>query len=74
MASQVSLRSDWRETPAQSGQVEKQGPRGAGWLIAALYIFSAVVFASWFAPWGADSAQTAAPPPQHQHSIHGPQG
>jgi hypothetical protein len=54
---------------------EKRGPRGAGWVVAALYLFSAAVFASWFGPWGDDNnRQIADPPPQHQHSIHGTQG
>jgi len=72
MASQISARSDWNEREA--AQSEKRGPRGAGWVIAALYVFSAVVVASWFGPWADDSAQTAAPPVQHQHSTHGTQG
>jgi hypothetical protein len=59
---------------SQSSQSASQGPRGAGWVIAALYIFSAVVVFSWFSGWGDNSPQTAAPPVQHQHSTHGTQG
>jgi hypothetical protein len=74
MADQLSPQSDWGDRQAQSGRVDRPGPRGAGWVIAALYIFSAVVVVSWFTGWGDDRPQTAAPPVQHQHSTHGTQG
>jgi hypothetical protein len=74
MTSDLLPRSGWDESQAQSGGSEKRGPRGAGWVIAALYIFSAIVFATWFGPWGDDNRQVADPPQQHQHSIHGTQG
>jgi hypothetical protein len=74
MASQFSARSDWNQSETQAGQSGSRGPRGAVWVIAALYVFSAIVFASWFGPWADDSAQTAAPPAQHQHSTRPTQG
>jgi hypothetical protein len=69
MTSDLLPRSAWNQSDAQPGPAESQGPRGAGWVIAALYIFCAVVLASWFGGWGENSPQTAAPPAQH-HSTH----
>jgi len=76
MTSDLLPRSGWAESEAQPGRAESQGPRGAGWVIAALYVFCAIVVASWFTGWGENSPQTAAPPPaQHQqHSTHGAHG
>lgn len=75
MASDFLPRSGWSESEAQPVESASQGPRGAGWVIAALYIFSAVVIVSWLGGWGENSPQTAAPPTtQHQHSTHGTQG
>ncbi len=74
MSIQVLPRSGWHESQARPGQSVSRGPRGAGWLVAALYVFCAVVFASWFGGWGENSPQTADPPPQHQHSTHATHG
>jgi hypothetical protein len=73
MASQIS--ADWNASAAQSSQSEGRRARGAGWVIAALYVFCALVVVSWFGPWANnDRSETAAPPPQHQHSTHATQG
>jgi len=75
MTSELLPRSAWNESDAQPGRSEHQGPRGARWVIAALYVFSAVVIASWWGGWGENnnSPQAATPPAQH-HSTHNPQG
>jgi hypothetical protein len=73
MASYLPPRADLSEGPAQSSEAKPQGPRGAGWIIAALYIFSALVLASWAGGWGESNPQAAAPPAP-QHSIHGTHG
>lgn len=73
MSIHVLPRSGWNESEAQPGQSESRGPRGAVWVIAALYLFCALVFAGWLGGWDENGPRTADPPPQHQHSIH-PQG
>lgn len=71
MTSHLLSQSGWDQAQATS---ERRGPRGAVWVVAAVYLFSALVFASWIEGWGDNAPQTAAPPPQHQHSTHPTQG
>jgi hypothetical protein len=73
MASHLPSHSGWSEEPAQSSEAVRHGPRGAVWVIAALYIFCAFVFTSWAEGWGENNPQAAAPPAP-QHSIHGTHG
>ncbi len=62
------------ETQAQTGEVERRGPRGAVWVVVALYIFSALVLTSWAGGWGEENARASVPPPQHPQHQHAPQG
>jgi hypothetical protein len=73
MASFDAARSGWSEGPVQSSEAQPHRPRGAIWVIAALYVFCAVVLVSWAEGWGDNNPQTAAPPAP-QHSIHGTHG
>ncbi len=43
----------------------RPGAPGAGWLIAAVYIFSALVFAAYLEGWGEKNPHTASPPAAH---------
>jgi len=74
MASQFLAQTGWSETQAQTGQAERRGPRGAVWIVVALYIFSALVLTSWAGGWGEENARASAPPPQHPQHQHAPQG
>ncbi len=67
MTSDIPPQSAPDASRAPSGTPQR--PRGAAWVVAALYLFSGAVFASWLQRSG-ESHQTADPPPQHQHSIH----
>jgi len=71
MASQFPSRSDWSAKQAQSGRAERSGPRGAGWVVAALYLFCALVLTSWAEGWGEEDYHAAAPPAQHEHAPRG---
>jgi hypothetical protein len=68
MTSDIPPQSAPDETQAPSGTSRRPRPRGAAWVVAALYIFSGAVFASWLK--GESNSHAADPPPQHQHSIH----
>jgi hypothetical protein len=74
MASHLPSRSGWSEEPAQPSAAGPRRLRGAVWVIAALYIFCALVFTSWAEGWGENNPQAAAPPAAPQHSIHGAHG
>lgn len=74
MTSELLPRSGWNPSEAR-GESESNGPRGARWVVAALYVIFALIIVSWYTGWGENSPQTAAPAapqPQH-HSMH-PQG
>jgi hypothetical protein len=68
MTSHVPAQSAPDESRAPSGTPQR--PRGAVWVVTALYLFSGAVFASWLKGSGESNSRTADPPPQHQHSIH----
>jgi len=73
MTSGLPPRSDGRERQARSGRpdLEKQGLRGAGWVLAAFYIFAAVVFTGWAEGWWQHTSHAAAPPAASQRASHG---
>ncbi len=48
----------------------REGAPGAGWLVAGIYLFSALVFAAYLEGWGERNPHTAAPPAAYR-STHG---
>ena len=62
---------DTDRTPRAGAYGGGRGPRGRGWVIAAFYVFAAIVLTGWAEGWWQNSPHATAPQPGLQQTTHG---